>query len=400
VPLIVEELRTPVGDARTFEVVERKGLGHPDTICDAIAEEFSRGLCRFYLEHCGAILHHNVDKALLCGGRARPAFGGGEVIEPLELLLSGRATTEFRGVKIPVEEIADEAARSWLRAHLHALDPERHARVRCLVRPGSVELVELFARQLETGVPLANDTSLGVGFAPLSTLEQLVLRVERELNSPAVKGMHPQIGEDIKLMGVRQGDRIELTVACALVDRHVRSLTEYRLSIEQVEALALEAARGVTTTPVSVAVNTGDDLEAGNVYLTVTGTSAEAGDDGEVGRGNRANGLITPFRPMTLEAAAGKNPVTHVGKLYNALAGRIATRLVERIEGITAAQCCLVSQIGRPITDPAVQEVAVTTRDGLSLDDVEAPLEALVREELAGSPGLWREIIEGAIPFV
>jgi S-adenosylmethionine synthetase len=55
-------------------------------------------------------------------------------------------------------------------------------------------------------------------------------------------------------------------------------------------------------------------VKPSTVYLTVTGTSAEAGDDGEVGRGNRVNDLITPYRPISLEAAAGKNPVTHVGQ--------------------------------------------------------------------------------------
>src|SRR5687767_10595383 len=81
------------------EVVERKGIGHPDTICDGIAERISVELCRYYLDHCGAILHHNVDKMLLCGGAARPAFGGGVIVEPIELYLGGRATEEHRGTR-------------------------------------------------------------------------------------------------------------------------------------------------------------------------------------------------------------------------------------------------------------------------------------------------------------
>ena len=63
------------------KVVERKGIG-PDTICDALAETLSRNLCREYRRCFGAILHHNVDKALLCGGRSTPAFGGGSVLAP------------------------------------------------------------------------------------------------------------------------------------------------------------------------------------------------------------------------------------------------------------------------------------------------------------------------------
>ena len=77
------------------EVVERKGLGHPDTIFDALAEALSRALCREYLQKCGIILHHNVDKALLCGGRAAPQFGGGVVLAPIEIHLAGRAVQNW-----------------------------------------------------------------------------------------------------------------------------------------------------------------------------------------------------------------------------------------------------------------------------------------------------------------
>jgi S-adenosylmethionine synthetase len=87
-----------------------------------------------------------------------------------------------------------------------------------------------------------------------------------------------------------------------------------------------------------VVVNAADDLQAGSVYLTVTGTSAEAGDDGEAGRGNRVNGLITPYRPMTMESAAGKNPVTHVGKISNVCASLITQRQVTEIAEIAAVQ--------------------------------------------------------------
>ncbi len=58
-----------------------------------------------------------------------------------------------------------------------------------------------------------------------------------------------------------------------------------------------------------VHVNTADDIKKKSVFLTVTGTSAEMGDDGSVGRGNRCNGLITPNRPMSMEATSGKNPI-------------------------------------------------------------------------------------------
>ena len=383
------EVRTPA--SLPFEIVERKGLGHPDTICDALTENLSRALSRVYLERFGAILHHNVDKALLCGGAARPAFGGGEVTEPIDIYLAGRATARFEGVTIAVDEIAVEESRRWLGANLRHLDPERQVRIHPRIRPTSPDLAALFLRQREAGAPLANDTSLGVGFAPLDTLERTVLEVERKLNSPAVKAAQPEIGEDIKIMGVRSGGDLSLTVACALVGRHVAGLDDYRAKKARIRELALAAAGGRA----KVEVNTADGDTADSVYLTVTGLSAEAGDDGQVGRGNRVNGLITPYRPMSLEAAAGKNPVTHVGKLYNLLANRIARALVAEVAGVQEAYCYLVSRIGHPITEPQLMDLKLQLEDPAALAALRPRVEEVARGELAGVTDLWRELIEG-----
>jgi S-adenosylmethionine synthetase len=384
-------LEAPSPASQPFEIVERKGLGHPDTICDALAENLSRALSRFYLERCGAILHHNVDKALLCGGAARPAFGGGEVVEPVDIYLAGRATTSFEGITIAVEEIAVEASRRWLRENLRHLDAERHVRIHPRIRPASPDLAALFLRRRAAGAPLANDTSLGVGFAPLDALERAVLAVERRLNSPEVKAGQPEIGEDIKVMGVRSGGDISLTVACALVGRHVASLDDYRTKKARIREIAAAAAGSGA----EVAVNTADGDTADSIYLTVTGLSAEAGDDGQVGRGNRVNGLITPYRPMSLEAAAGKNPVTHVGKLYNLLADRIARALVAEIPGVREAYCFLVSRIGRPITEPQLMDLKLRLEDATALAALEPRVAQVARDQLAGVTTLWRELLEG-----
>src|SRR3970040_1015681 len=136
--------RAALADRRAVEIVERKGLGHPDTLCDALAEELSRGLSRFYLERFGTVLHHNVDKVLLWGGVARPAFAGGEIVAPIELFLAGRVTLDYQGVHVPIDHIAHEVCERWLADHLHELDPSRHVRIHTLTRPGSAELVELF----------------------------------------------------------------------------------------------------------------------------------------------------------------------------------------------------------------------------------------------------------------
>ncbi len=395
--LAVGPLRTPPVEALEVEMVERKGRGHPDTICDALAEELSRSLCRFYVERCGMVLHHNVDKVLLWGGAARPAFGGGEVLAPIEIYLAGRATCEVAGVQVPLEELAIAGSSAWIRRNLRALDPDRHVRIHCLVRTGSADLVDLFLRQQRSGVPLANDTSVGVGYAPRTDLENAVTAVEARLNSSELKATCPEVGEDVKVLGIRRRDRISLTVACAFLGRFVTDVGDYTVKKERVRATALEAARRVTARDVSVEVNTADDLAAGKVYITVTGTSAEAGDDGQAGRGNRANGLITPYRPMTVEAASGKNPVSHVGKLYQVAAQRVAMALVAELDGVAAAECYLVSQIGRPICDPQVADVKLQVRPGARPSDFIPHVEAIVHAELDRLGALWRETIETGV---
>jgi S-adenosylmethionine synthetase len=397
VDLIIDTAGSVSPRALEVEVVERKGIGHPDTICDALAESISVQLCRYYLARFGTILHHNVDKILLCGGTARAAFGGGEVLEPLELYLAGRATGEYQGERIPVAEIATEACRAWIRSHLPALDVDRHVKIVSRIRPGSGDLIRIYSKGHES-TPLSNDTSCGAGFAPLTPLENIVLTVEHALNSTETKRAHPAIGHDIKVMGVRQGSRISLTIGCAMIGRYLSGIEDYLQAKIAARQVALEAARGKTDLEIDAVVNAADDLEQRDVFLTVTGTSAEAGDDGEVGRGNRTSGLITPYRPMTLEAAAGKNPVSHVGKLYNLAATEIASRAVREVPYVTEASCVLVSRIGRPIDDPQVIDLRIAMESGRERDSPRKLLRDLVETQLRRFPELQTALLEGRVP--
>jgi S-adenosylmethionine synthetase len=381
-------------DSRDVEMVERKGRGHPDSICDALAEAFTISLTRAYHERCGAVLHHNVDKVLLAAGSSAPRFGGGEVTAPLEIYLAGRATHEIDGFAIPVADIAEQSSRGWLRANLHALDAQRHVRVHTVVRPGSAALSALVAGERGRRV-LANDTSFAVGYAPASRLEAVVRDVEQTLTAPSTVGAHPMIGEDVKVMGIRRGDRIDITIACAIVDRHVRGLSDYVDATRIVSRLAEQAARAHSP-HVQVAVNTADDLGAERVYLTVTGTSAEAGDDGQTGRGNRVGGLITPYRPMTLEAAAGKNVVSHVGKSYSIVAHQIANQLVATCPDIAEATCLLVSRIGQPVDSPQAVELQIRTRDGIALERIREAATVIARDCLRRISGLSQLLLERA----
>ena len=375
------------------EIVERKGLGHPDTICDNLAEELSVALCKLYLEEFGFVQHHNVDKALLVGGVANPSFGGGEIITPIEIYLVGRAIKEKGEKKLPVDEIAIDVAKDWLKKNIRNLDPERHVVIIPKIRPGSKDLVELFERFAKKGeVPLANDTSFAVGYAPFDDLEKVVYYTERFLNSQEFKKEHPYLGEDIKVMGVRLGDKIRITIAAAFVDKYVENTDDYLQKKETIRQKALENAFKYTDKEVEIFINTADSPENNSVYITVTGTSAEAGDDGQVGRGNRPNGLITPYRPMTLEAAAGKNPVSHVGKIYSAVASTIAKKVVTEIEEIEEAYCYLVSQIGKPITQPQACDVKIRTKRDVK--GIEESIKKIAEEEISKISEIWKGYVK------
>jgi S-adenosylmethionine synthetase len=257
----------------------------------------------------------------------------------MEIYLAGRAANECCGVRIPTDEIAVEACREWLRTHLASLDTDRNVRVIPRLRPGSSELMRLFARPGHT--PMANDTAYGAGFAPLTELERTVLEVERALNNAETKRTNPEIGEDIKVMGVRRGQHIDLTISCAFVSRFVTDAGDYARKKVAAQEIALSAAGRISALEANIYINTADDIERGDVFLTVTGTSAEGGDDGEVGRGNRTSGLISPYRVMAIDAAAGKNPVSHPGKLYNILAGRIARSITDELSPLRMLPACL-----------------------------------------------------------
>jgi len=238
-------------------------------------------------------------------------------------------------------------------------------------------------------IPLANDTSFGVGFAPYSDCEKITLETEKLLNSDAFKNKCKGSGEDLKVMSVRVGNSIDITVCCAMVSKYIRDKSEYIRYTEQMKNAVLDlAVKLISEKEVNVSVNVGDNLEKDIIYLTITGTSAESGDDGQVGRGNRSSGLITPCRTMSLEAVAGKNPINHVGKIYNVLASNMAHEIVERGQGdIIEAHVKLLSQIGRPITDPWVQSISLIPADNINIDSVkriaeEVSVEMLSRENL------------------
>ncbi|HTR45009.1 MAG TPA: methionine adenosyltransferase, partial [Thermodesulfovibrionales bacterium] len=223
--IVVETYRgTAVTDHRV-EIVERKGTGHPDFICDSIMEAISVALSNEYMKTFGAVLHHNIDKGLLAAGKTVKTPGGGRMVRPMDLIIGDRATFAAGGKKVPVKEIAVAASKDWIRKNLRFVDPEKHLRYRVILAPGSEELTDIFRRP--GAVRPANDTSAAVGYYPLSPTETAVLELERYLNSKGFKAAHPETGEDVKVMGLRRKQTLDLTVAMPLLSRYVRSEKDY-----------------------------------------------------------------------------------------------------------------------------------------------------------------------------
>lgn len=217
----------PVGELQV-EMVERKGVGHPDSICDAIMDRVSVELSKEYISQFGRILHHNIDKAFLVAGDAETRFGGGAIKEPMRLVFGDRATYGINGRELPIREIAIRTAKHWIRENLRFVDPGGaddqdgpHVTYQLELKPGSAELVDIFSRDT-TG---ANDTSAAVGYWPMTETERVVRETEQYINSRTFKEEFPEAGEDVKVMGVRLGPELRLTAAVAFVDRFVEGET-------------------------------------------------------------------------------------------------------------------------------------------------------------------------------
>lgn len=394
--IIVDNLKQTPLEKQRLEIIERKGLGHPDYICDAIMDQVSIQLSKTYLEKAGAICHHNVDKCLLVAGETEPKFGGGIVKQPMLFVFGDRATSQINGEKIDIDGIAIDAAKNWFKKNMRFIDPEEHVKYQSELKTGSIGLTDIFKRKGH--VLGANDTSAAVGYAPLTRAEQIVFKTEQYLNSKAFKDRFPESGEDIKVMGFRNNNELQMTIAMAFVDRFIDSEDDYFAKKEKIlDEIHRYVAVNTDFESVDVKLDTLDvkGRGLGGLYLTVLGTSADSGDSGQVGRGNRVNGLISLNRPFCSEAAAGKNPVSHVGKIYNFLTFRIAQRVYDEISELEEVYIWLLSKIGSPIDHPAVAAAQVVMKGENHLDKVKREINDVLDDELENIEKFCLELASG-----
>jgi S-adenosylmethionine synthetase len=389
--------QVPVAE-QPLEIVERKGIGHPDHICDAIMNDVSVALSKEYLKKYGTVLHHNIDKALLAAGEVRRRFGGGEVKRPMLMVFGDRATYDVDGDPVPVDELAVATAKRWFKNNIRFVDPEKHVRYQVELARGSEALRDIFKRK---GRFLgANDTSAAVGYAPLTQTEQIVLKTEHRINSPSFKKQFPETGEDVKIMASRDRGDLNLTIALAFVDRFIENEGQYfRKKAEVTEDVTRFVKSNVKLDGVNVSINTLDKRGRGmgGMYLTVLGTSADDGDGGQVGRGNRVNGLIPLNRPTCSEAAAGKNPVSHVGKIYNLLTYEIAQHIYQKVSGTKEVYVWLLSQIGKPINEPKIAGIELILDKGVEFKPASKQASEIARSELNSIDDFTKRLTEGKI---
>ncbi|MFK7974343.1 MAG: methionine adenosyltransferase [Rickettsiaceae bacterium] len=328
-----------------IEVMERKGWGHPDKLADDLAEELSRSYSRYTIKKCGAVLHHNFDKLCLIGGNAKVGYGSSQILQPIKVLVNGRASKSFGDTILDVDNLITTTCKEFFKSRLPLLDVDKDLDICMNVNisssPGGVKSNDASPRHRwfnpktledlpEYNRLYANDTSLGTGFAPYSTTERLVILLNDYLSKRPRKDCPIWLGTDVKIMAYSFNNKVDLTICAPQISLYVKSREEY---IKNLKWLEIDIQNFISSNfpniEAEINLNARDKIDLDEVYLTATGSSIESGDEGVVGRGNRINGLITPMRPMNLEGANGKNPVYHIGKIYNVLANIIAERLYE-----------------------------------------------------------------------
>ena len=391
---------------------ERKGIGHPDTLADHLAERLSRAYSTYTKEKFGAVLHHNFDKLGILGGRSVVEFQGGKMISPVRVLVNGRISAVFADQEIDYKSLLeneiydfffeifeDLLPRDMIRIQFNLSNGSSPGHVSANEESGSARNYWFKPRDLNDLPELkrlfSNDTSIGSGYYPLDVLESFIVDLEKKITSGKFKNDNPWLGSDVKVVGGRIGKNIDITICIPQVSKYVKSIQDYKRNIKScLDHLEAMAASELTGYSCKFHINTRDDYEKGELYLTVTGSSIESGDEGLVGRGNRVNEVISVNNTMSIEGASGKNPVYHVGKIYYIAAHNIAKALYGKYGFF--CEVFLVSQSGRRLEDPWKIVVNIDENIKLSGDRINT-----IRKDVAAicekMPDITKELLDGKI---
>lgn len=397
-----------------YEIVERKGLGHPDNICDSIAEEISRNYSLFCLKNYGLILRHMVDKITVLGGSSKVSFGHGEMVRPIRILLNGRFTHQFNDEQIDYKQIVKLSIFNYFKRIFPLLDTDKWLEIidntHFSQGPGVVYdskgnslnerknffmVIDEKMAHLHNNNLRSNDTSTCVSYSPLSDLEQIVILIEKTLDSDEFKKSYPYIGTDIKVMGKRVKKEIGLTCCIPFIAKYTPNVEFYQEKIEWLKKIIIEMVKDIFPQyKVEIFLNTRDDIKNQDIYLTTIGSAIESGDEGAVGRGNRANGVISFNRSMSIEAPCGKNPVYHTGKIYTIISFLISEEIYQKL-GLENT-VYLTSQMGRLIKNPWSAAVVIDGRKEIT-DKEKETINSIFEEKLNDHLSATKLLIEKKI---
>ncbi len=398
-----------------YEVVERKGIGHPDNLCDAVAEKISVAYSTYCLDKYGVILRHMVDKVAVLGGSSKVSFGQGEMTSPIRILLNGRFTHIFLDEEIDYMKIVNNVVKDHFKNIFPLLDTDKWLKIidntHFSQGPGVVynkdgttknERSQFFSVSDEKYIKhhsngfRSNDTSTTVSYFPLSDLENMVIISEGLLDNAKFKKSHQYVGTDIKVMGKRVSKNIELTLCIPFIAEFTPDQGFYIQKLNELKELLINMLkREFPTYSIDIILNTRDNFDNQDIYLTAIGSAVESGDEGAVGRGNRSNGIIPFTRNMSSEAPCGKNPVYHTGKIFTVIGDIIAEEIFKTL-GIEST-VYLTSQMGRDMNDPWQAAIAL---DGYQKDideELRMSISNIVEENLIKHSEITNKIVSGQI---
>ncbi len=234
-----------------------------------------------------------------------------------------------------------------------------------------------------------NDTSTTVSYSPMSKLEKTVLDIEQTLNSKKYKDIYNWVGNDIKVMGIRKDDKLEITCCVPMISKYIMNLEDYKNNLFILRKdIKMIIKKKFPTNEVNIYLNTRDNYEKNDLYLTLIGSAVESGDEGAVGRGNRSQGVIPFCRNFSMEAACGKNPVYHTGKLFTAIGDIISKQIYSMYKVENTVYC--TSKMGDNIIEP--WSISVELNSNLSNQDIEK-IDDLINETLKNHMQITFDII-------
>jgi len=340
-----------------LEFVERKGIGHPDSVADIIAEEMMLRYRRYVYSKIGIMPNGWFDKVVVSGGEAHVTFGHAEIIKKPKIILYGKA--------MKIDGNADYIYNLFSSAVEYVIDyifghgvfdnievevavnsgmGAEHAKGFYDLRTNS-KLNPYFLKDVQK----ANDTIITSGWWPLNVAEKSVIIIENYINSEYFKNLYPETGYDVKVVTTCINSKYEFTICIPFIASITPTKIIYEKKKQQIVSLLQKYIyQELLIDDFSINLNTKDDEHS--AYLTVFGSAFDKGDVGVTGRGNRYPGVISIMRPSGVEAYAGKNTFNHSGKLYAFLATDLAKTIQEFSNQDT--QVIISTDNGIPIDEP------------------------------------------------